>query len=283
MSYEELTQTQNDAKEPSRRLPDPARAHVPAPSPASVLLRRSWIVVIGAIVIAAAVYAISKRVPATYGSSAQVAVVVSGTDVNDTSLGANNLAGQYAQEVSATPVLAYADRLLGRHSAGIPASAITGGAVGAQNLISIQATAGSPGVAQRRAAAVTTAFTNYVAQQVQAQAAGYQTASSRQLKPINTQIAQTEAQLNAVGSATSANAVALSSELSSLVAQRAVSEGNIAQTAENGRPSISLVSNAAAGSETAPKPKLYALIGFVLGLLILARLVVYFGTRRAVR
>ncbi|MGO9884585.1 MAG: hypothetical protein ACLPV4_16415, partial [Solirubrobacteraceae bacterium] len=225
-----------DFERPSSSRSKTARPRAYATTPASILLRRWWIVLGGALVITAGVYAVSKAVPATYTSSAKVAVVVSGTDVNDTSLGANNLAGQYAQEVSATSVLVAADKALADPAAGIPSTAITGGQVGAQNLISIQATANSPDLAQQRAAAVTGAFVKYITRQVEAQAAGYRKASLAQLQPLNTQIAQTQDQIQSAGPG-SAAAVALESELGTLVAQRAAAEASVAQTAEAGRPS----------------------------------------------
>jgi capsular polysaccharide biosynthesis protein len=253
------------------------------PSAMAILFRRSWIVLVGAALVAAATYLVSERVPATYASSAEVAVQVSGTDINDTTLGANNLADQYAQIVNSTQVLSAADRLIG-DSGGIPSSSVTGGAVAAQNLVSIRATASSPGLAAKRANAVTTAFIRYITLQVSQQASGYQKTSSVELKPLNAQIAQTQAALASAGSASSGSAISprtltLEQTLDTLIAQRAAALGSIAQTAVAGRPAVTLVSVAGAGSQVAPKPKVYALVGLLLALLILARLVVYFDAR----
>ena len=207
-----------------------------------------------------------------------MAVEVSGTDINDTTLGADNLANQYAQVVNSTRVLNAADRLVG-DPGGIPSSSITGGAVAAQNLVSIRATASSPSLAAKRAAAVATAFLRFITKQVNRQASGYRNTSSAQLKPLNAQIAQTQAALASSGSPTSPKTLTLEQTLNTLIAQRAAALGSIAQTAVAGRPAVTLVSAAGAGSQVAPKPKVYALVGFVLALLILARLVVYFDAR----
>jgi len=250
-----------------------------APSATSILLKRWWIVVGGAALVAVITFAISKTVPATYSSSSKVAVLVSGTDINDTTLGADNLASQYAQMVGATPVLAAADKLL-PGSDPIPSSAISGGSVGAENLIEIQATAGSAALAQARAAAVTGAFINYIPSQVDSQAASYQTSSTAQLKPLDTQIAHTQAALDSAGPASTPKSLALEQTLDALIAQRAAALSSIAQTAVAGRPTVALVSDAGAGSQTAPRPTLYAMVAFIIALLVIARSVVYFSGRR---
>jgi hypothetical protein len=258
------------------------------PSAVSILLKRSWIVILGAVVVAAVVYGISNAVSATYASSADVAVTVSGTDVNATSLGANNLASQYAQMVNASQVLTVADKRVGND---IPSSSISGGAIGAQNLIQVQATGGTALVAQQRAAAVANAFIGFVSRQVLAQANSYERTSRLQLKPLDAQIASTQAQINALNrttttddttdtttdTTTTSSAQALESTLQSLIAQRAQAFTVIAQTSVAGRPTLTLVSVAGSGSQTAPKPKLYALVGFLIALFLIARLVTYFG------
>lgn len=264
---------------------EPGTAHsrgTPATSPAGdILLRRWWVVLFGALAIAAATYAVSKVVPATYASSSEVVVLVSGTDVNATTLGANNLASQYAQVVNSSQVLSLAATLK-KPPVDVPPPSISGGTVGAQNLISIQATAGSAQLAQARAAAVTAAFVKYINQQVANQATHYAQTSSAQLRPLAGEISQTQAALNVVAPK-STKAIELQQTLVTLLAQRAAAQANIAQTAVAGRPSVQVTSAAGPGSQTAPKPTLYALVGFIVGLLILARVVIYTSRRRATK
>ncbi len=240
-----------------------------------LLLRRSWVVVGGAIIVAVVTYLISSVVPATYSSSAKVAVFVSGTDPNDTSLGANNLANQYAQMVGATQVLGAAQQSM--HSS-IPSTTVTGGTVGAQNVISISATASSASLAQQRAAAVASAFIKYISQQSSALANGYKTAANQGLAPIDAQIATSQAQLSRAK--TTGESLAIASEINTLISQRAVILGNSTQTALDGRPTVRLVTAAGAGSKTAPQPKLYTLVAFIVALLLIARVVTYFGAPR---
>lgn len=244
----------------------------------TILLRRWWVVLLGAVLISAATFAVSKVVPATYSSSSEVVVLVSGTDVNATTLGANNLASQYSQVVNSSQVLSMADKLM-KPPGDVPTGSVSGGTVGAQNLVSIQATAASPQLAQARAVAVTDAFVKYINQQVANQATHYSQSSSAQLGPIGAEIAQTQAALDSAPPK-STKAQQLQSTLVTLLAQRASAQANIAQTAVAGRPSVQVTSNAGVGSQTAPRPTLYALVGFLVGLLIVARLVVYASRRR---
>jgi hypothetical protein len=231
-------------------------------------------VILGAAIIGVVVYVISNHVAPTYSSSAEVAVLVSGTDVNDTTQGADNLASQYAQMVAASPVIAAADA---QTRSDIPSSSISGGAVAAQNLIQIQVTASSAAAAQQRAAAVTQAFIKYVGKQVLNQASSYESASKIQLEPLDKQIAAAQSKLADLGGIGTAKAQDIENSLNTLIAERAAALTSIGQTSLAGRPTIALVSNAGPGGQTAPKPKLYALIGFVVSLLLLARLVTYFG------
>jgi hypothetical protein len=191
----------------------------------------SLVVIIASLVVAGVVLVVSHSLPAKYSSSATVAISVSGSDINDTSLGADNLASQYAQQVNATPVLARAQQILG---AGIPSTSVSGGAVGAQNVVAIHVAADSASLAQRRAAAITTAFVAYVNDSVTKHATNYATSAQAQLAPLSVQIRQVQSELNSrsVNSSTtttdSATAV-LEQEVGTLEAERAAALSAIAQ------------------------------------------------------
>lgn len=255
----------------------------PRPEPprgAALLLRRLWIVLLGAILVGAATYFASKRVAPTYSSTADVLVLVSGgTDVNDTTLGANNLADQDAQLVDSGQVLSMASHLINKHLS-VPKSSISGGTVGAQNLIQVQATAGSPSVAQARAAAVTQAFIHYITQQNASQVAEYQQTSNTLLKPLDANITRTENELNKSGlAADSPRTVTLQQSLNTLLAQRASAMANIASAAAASRSTLRLASTAGVGAQIAPRPTLYATVGFIVALLVLLRAVTYIPAR----
>ncbi len=257
--------------------PEPASA---PPSAGHVLARRWWIVLLAAAVVGAGTYEISSRLPARYSSSATAAVQVSGSDPNSTTQAANTMAGQFAQQVDAQGVLAAASRLLHEPVSTLNA-AVSGGVVGGQNLITIQASGNSPQEAQQRAATVTKDFINYVASQSALQRQAYSKNSQQQLAPINAEIQQVTQQLNRFGPGqqTSPRYLSLQSTSSALLAERAAALASIAQTGSGGFPSITLVSAAGVGSVVAPQPTLYAIIGFILALLIVGRLVVYFAPR----
>jgi capsular polysaccharide biosynthesis protein len=243
---------------------------------------RGLVVVCASLAVAAVVFVVSHAIHGTYSSSSTVAVNVSGSDINDTSLGADNLASQYAQQVNATPVLQQASTKL--DGAGIPSGSISGGAVGAQNAIAIKATAPSATLAQARATAVTNAFVAYVDQEVTRQAAGYVSSATTALKPLAAQIAHVQSQLAArstsASSSSSSSTAALEEELGTLTAQRAAALASIAETSVAGGASVTIVGAAGAGVKTAPKPTLYALVGFLVALLITGRLAFYLAARK---
>jgi uncharacterized protein involved in exopolysaccharide biosynthesis len=260
---------------PTRSAPPPA-----PPSAGQVLARRSWIVLLAAVVIGAATYEISRRLPARYSSSATVAVQVSGSDPNSTTQAANTMAGQFAQQVTAQGVLGAASQALHVSVSELNTS-VSGGVVGDQNLITIQASAGSPQAAEQRAATVTSDFIKYVASQAVQQRQTYEKSSQQQLAPINSEIQQVTQQLNrfSQNQTTSARYLSLQSTNSTLLAERAAALASIAQDGSGGYPSMTMVSAAQPGTIVAPQPKLYAIIGFILALIIVGRLVVYFAPR----
>jgi capsular polysaccharide biosynthesis protein len=185
-----------------------------------VLVRRWWIVLLGAVVIALLTYGVSKVIPPTYSSSAIASVLTGGTDANDTTQGEDNLASQYAQLVDSATVLAAASQEI---HASVPTTAVSGGTVNDQNLISIVATADSATQARARASAVAEAFVRYLNAQSLNEATDFGSQYVRQV--------------------------------------------------------VSIITPAAVGTQTVPKPTLYAIVAFILGLLIVGRLVVYFSSR----
>jgi capsular polysaccharide biosynthesis protein len=242
------------------------------------VLLRGLVVVCASLAVAAVVFVVSHAIHGTYSSSSTVAVNVSGSDINDTSLGADNLASQYAQQVNATPVLQQAGTKL--DGAGIPSGSISGGAVGAQNAIAIKATASSASLAEARATAVANAFVAYVDQEVTRQAAAYVRSATTALKPLAAQIADVQSKLAARRASASSSTAALEEELGTLTAQRAAALASIAETSVAGGASVTIVGAASSGVKTAPKPTLYALVGFLVGLLITGRLAFYLAARK---
>jgi capsular polysaccharide biosynthesis protein len=272
--------------------PDPKTTHTsfnhargPESARSDILRRRWWLVLIIAAVSGGATYGISKKaVPAQYSSTATVSVQVTGAfDPSQSATGANSIAAQYAQIVSSGIVLQAATKTLAPQDANGLTTSVSGGTVADQNLVQIRATGSSAGQAQRRAAAVVTALTGYVAQTVSRETNAYSAAARQQLRPISDQIQKISRQISRAPLAvlTTARYVALQQTLSTLIAQRSAAEASIAQSSTGGHPSLNLLSSAGPGSIVAPKPALYAGVAFVLALILVSQAVVYFTPRRA--
>jgi capsular polysaccharide biosynthesis protein len=248
-----------------------------------VLLRRWRVVLLIAIIAAAATYIISKAVPAEYSTSGTVAVsVTGGTDPNETANAENSFASQYAQDVTGQTVIAAAKRKLNSHDAAGLSGAISGGTLNAQNIVQVTAIGSSPGQAQRRAAAVVSALTVYVAQSISHERAAYSHAVDAQLAPIDSQIRGITNQISSapVSALNTGRYLALQQTLSTLIAQRSSSYAAVAQSATATAPSLSLLSAPSPGSQTVPRPTLYAAVAFVLALILASQAVILLTPRR---
>ncbi len=234
-----------------------------------------------AVVVAAAVYAISNGVSARYQSSATVRVSVQATSgISDPAVtAANDLASQYAQLASSTPVLSGAAKRLG-----VPVSSLEGnvssGTIAAQNLVRISVTGSSASEAQERAAAVARSFVRYINHLDAEQAAAYEKAVTSKLAPLETEIAAARKQLRTSKGEAQRNATTL---LSGLLSQQQTVLNSVAQGSAAAQPSLQLVSADSAGSKVSPKPTLYAGIGLLATLLLLGRFVYVIGVRRSRR
>jgi uncharacterized protein involved in exopolysaccharide biosynthesis len=260
------------------RLGARERVEPPRPTAGSLVLRWSWAIILLSAAVAVGVYIASNQLSPTYASTAKIAVsVTGGTDANDSSLGANNIASQDAQMVAGSQVLALAQRDI-RQS--IPSSSISGGVAGAENVIAVQATAGSAALSQARAQAVARAFITYTNRTAAQQIAAARQQSSAQLRPLDDQINALQNQVDALGTQITAKSTSLQQNLDTLIAQRTSAIVTIAESSGEGKSSVSLIDNATGGSKTSPKPTLYAAIGLIVALLVFTRLAVYLDPRR---
>lgn len=252
-------------------------------TPARLITRLAVALLAVSAVIAVLVYVGSSMLPKTYGSSAEVLVNVSGSDPNSTSQGADSLASQYSQQVNSSQVLAIADKSLGANVQ-IPSGSVSAGVVAAQNLIQISVSNSDPVIAQKVAQAVSDAFVLYVNEQNKAQALRTSEAEQTQLAPLKNQIAGLQRQLSAAERSKAANAAQkvsnLNTQISNLQVQVAAAEAQFATAAATAQTSLTQVSAASDGSQTAPKPKLYALVAFVIAFLIGLRVAMLLYRRR---
>jgi capsular polysaccharide biosynthesis protein len=213
-----------------------------------------------ALIAAAAAYEIGHHLTATYAASGTIRVALSAQGgVNDQDVIAqNDLATQYSQLVNSPAVERLAAKQLG-----VPVTdlngALSGSTLDAQNILQVTATGATSLEAEARARAGVEAVTAYLTHATQQQAAQY---LARLQHNVKTQIPDPYPQLNT-------NRVTRLRD--NLVGVRAGFLGQGARDAAGDQPTLQLVNPGGAASETAPKPKLYALVAFVVALIVTAR------------
>ncbi len=262
--------------EPPETLPDASRKGAPG--------WRWWAsralgVLVAAVAVATLVYVISDRVAARYQSSATVRVSVQTTSgISDPDVtAANDLASQFAQLASSTPVLEAAAVKLGVPRKDLE-GAVSAGTIAAQNLIRVGVSGSGPDQAQARATAVAKAFVRYLDRLDAQQVGTYERTVIARLRPLNREIDAARKRLSSPEPEVQRNATVL---LSGLLGQQATVLSSIAQSSAAGQPSVQLVAPGGAGSKVSPKPSLYAGIAFLAVLLLLGRFVYVLGVRRA--
>jgi hypothetical protein len=235
------------------------------------------VAVIAAVVVAGAVYVVSKRLPATYQASGTFRVTVPNQiGINDSVVtAANDLASQYAQLATAQPVQAATAATLG-----VPPSTlngkITASTVAAQNVVQVNASGPNASVATARAQAATQALATYIQSINSHESRNYGRLVSRGLGPINAQIGQVQARLkNDDPNQRQSDLIVLGS----LIGQHNQAIQSVATNTAGGQPSVQVVSPGGGAAISYPKPSLYALIGFIVALLIALRLAYVLGNR----
>ena len=231
-----------------------------------------------AVVVAGVVYEVSKGLPATYQASGTFRVTVPNQiGINDSVVTASNdLASQYAQLATAQSVEDAAAATLGVGPSTLNGQ-ITASTVAAQTLVQVNASGPSPSVADARAQAATQALVTYIDSIPHSPGLNYAHLVSRGLVPIDTQITQVEARLkNDDQNQRQSDLIALTS----LISQRDQAAQSVATNTAGGQPSLKVVSPGGGAAVSYPKPSLYALIGFLVALVIALRLAYALGNRQ---
>jgi capsular polysaccharide biosynthesis protein len=212
------------------------------------------------LIAAAAAYEIGHHLTATYAASGTIRVAISAQNgVSDPNvLAQNDLATQYAQLVNSPSVEQLAAKQLGVPVANLSGT-LSGSTVDAQNLLQVSATGATPAEAESRARAGVEAVTAYLTHATQQQAAQY---LARLQHYVNTQIPDPYPGLSTKR---------VTQLRDNLVGIRAQFFGEGARDASGDRPTLQVVDPGGSASETAPKPKLYALVAFVVALIVTAR------------
>ena len=219
-----------------------------------------------------------SALPATYSSDGLIRVALASQQgIQDPVVtAANDIASQYAQLASSQPVQVLTAAKLGVAPKSLDGK-INGSTLSAQNLVQVTATGDSSSVAVARAGAATTSLQQYVTRLNAQQTAQYVSDAQSGLQQTNANIAQLSARL---AKDSPANRTSDSIVIASLNGTRDQLLGQIARDAAGNQPSLQVVEVASSPSKTSPKPWLYALVAFVVALIISLRVAYMRGRPR---
>lgn len=244
-----------------------------------VSLRAAAVCVVVSIAIGALAYVVGTLLPSTYQSNGLIRVAVpSQQGISDPVVtAANDTASQYAVLASSAPVQAAAASKLG-----VPAStldgAISGSTVSAQNIVQVTATGHSAAVAQARAAAASAALANYVTGLNSAAGNRYVSQAEDGLGRLNQTL---QAITGRLGSDRPARRAADMLMIETLTSERDQLLGQISRDAASNQPTLQVVAYSSSPTLSSPKPKLYAVVAFVVALIVAGRIAFVLARRRA--
>jgi capsular polysaccharide biosynthesis protein len=248
---------------------------------------RLWI--LGA-AIAAAVLAliVAAIIPARYSASALVRVTLpTSAGLSEASVqAADDLASQDTQVATSRPIIARASAVLGQAGAGLT-GAVSAATVSSQNLIKISARGDSAHESEQRANAVAGALTAYLnAEEAKNSSAGASLTSKRvgelegRIEASETAIDSLLARREAGKALTPVERVHLQNLQSEVVSLQGLQQSLLVSSAGQGVPSLTVFAPAGQATKTQPKPAIYALVSFIVVLLIAAEIAVLAGTRK---
>lgn len=249
----------------------------PAIGPVSV--RMVAICVAASFAAAIFAYGIGKLISPTYQSSGllRVAVPAQGGVNDPVVLAANDSATQYALLASSEPVARLTAQQLGvpiRRLSG----KISGSTVSAQNLVQVTVTGDSPGSAVARATAASASLARYITLLNARESNQYVARVEHELAQSNLTIKSLAARLATDSPAQRATDTNV---LQSLESQHAQTMEDIARDAAGDQPSVQVVNPSSPATVTSPKPALYALVVFVLALIVTIRAAFVVSRRHA--
>jgi capsular polysaccharide biosynthesis protein len=249
-----------------------------APAPAKLVPAAVALVLAISLLIGALAYVVGTALPSVYQSTGLIRVtVLSQQGINDQVVTASNdLASQVAQLAVSQPVVGMAAQSLGVGTGSLNGK-ITGSTLGAQNLVQVTATASSRGAAARRAAAATVALARYQQSLNGAAVNQYVAMVAGALGPLDRSIQTTSGRI-AKDSALLRPADAV--QLETLLATRSQVVGQVSRDAASNVPRLQVVSATSNPSTVYPKPALYALVAFLVALIVTGRLAFMVVSRR---
>ncbi len=256
-----------------------------------VWLARWWVLAI-VVVITLLTYIVSTSLPGSYASSATVSVSAQGSSTVsplDTVDASNGLASQVAQLVTTDAIEGPAKKALGRSNL---AGSVAAATAADQNLIVITVTGRNGPLDRAEADALAASTKTYVVQTSANAAEAHTTAVTASLASLGAAITQAN---TAVHAATIAAAGALAGSpaaqtlanaetaLQNLQLRQQTLQSQAAVDGASQEPSVSIVAPAGSPSKVSPKPLLYTLIAFVVGLILAVEAALIVGRRRASR
>lgn len=230
------------------------------------------------VLVGAVTYEVANRVPATYKSSSELQVTVNGAaGLGQDSIQASNLlTAQLVQLLPTNAVLASPAATLGMSPSALQ-SAVSVGSVAQENLLQISATGTSPAQAEQRAAAVTRAFQAYMKSSARVQAASYTHILQNAIQNMDTSLAKLENKLT--GASGTRSATVIEGQIASIEGQQQTLRSDLAQRQASSAV-IQELQSAGAGSKTAPRPGLYAVVALVVAAFVAAQLLTIAERRR---
>jgi len=210
---------------------------------------------VASIGVALIAYFVGHTLHTTYDSSGTIRIAVASengiSDPNVTA--ANDLASQYAQLVDSSAV-----QQLTAQRLDVPVSqlngALSGSTVAAQNIVQVTASGSTPGEAVARAQAATKEVRDYVSSLINQEGQQY-------LSSIRSALATLGSKKGGPPGTTA-----------SIVSAKAQAVAQGARDMAGNMPGLQIVDVASSASESSPKPSLYALIAFVVALIVTGRI-----------
>lgn len=264
----------------------PARKDARRPDPGAPPRKRRWgpvrraIIVFGVALFAGVLtLLISEHITPTYSSSSELRIVVGGVDGlgQDSLLASNDLAAQLVQLISTNKVLT-APALTLRIPVSKLRTEISAGTVAQQNLLQITAQASSAAESERVAKVVSQSFLAFM----KADAANTVAAAAAGLTKSIAGLGRLQNRLSAelvTARGTGQKAVLLT-QISATLTERQTLSSQLAQRQAVGSPIVETVQSAGVGSEVAPRPKVYALIGALVAGFVALQLLALANRRR---
>lgn len=218
-----------------------------------------------------------KAISATYQSDGLIRVALASQGgINDPVVtAANDIATQYAQLASSQPVAVLAASKLGLPTSSLSGK-INGSTVSAQNLVQVTVTADSAAQAEARAAAASAALAQYISGLNGSESTQYVARVRRSLAQITQMIRTLTARIAKDPPGQRSTDTIL---LESLNTQENQLLGQVARDAASSQPSLQIVNASTPATVVTPRPALYALVAFVVALIITGRAAFVLGRR----